>query len=170
MTKLDFLFIILFIHTNSQIKNKPIFLSEDEYPFVLSTRDNYYYVITNKYCLKIQKDSGIKENTTDQNLFSSSDYVYITNNSDNNYLYYDYSYYTINYNKFMSFEHIEVNPKNTDKPSFKRVGGIVQENFFIIYGYNIDSNHLIFVSIPQNNRDSKVNLKVNSIIILCEKI
>ena len=59
MKKFYFLFVILFIQNNSQIKQNPIFLVESIEPFVLSTNDNYYYVITLGKNLKINKESGI---------------------------------------------------------------------------------------------------------------
>ena len=162
MKKLYFLFIILFFYTNSQIKNNPISLIQDESPFVLSSTDDYYYIIAKGKCLKIEKESGNIKETQNQNIFDTSDYLLFSDNSNNNYLYYQYNYYTINYSTFISFDQMEVSPRPQGSSGFKRVGGIVQDNYFIIYGYISDSNnHLQFVSIPQNNRNSQVNIKVN---------
>ena len=132
MKRLYFLFINLFFRINSQIKNNPISLIQDECPFVLSSTDDYYYIIGKKKCLKIQKEF---ENITDiknQDIFESSDYFFFTDYSNNNYLYYQNNYYTINYTTFISFELMFVNPRPQGSPSFKRVGSIVQENYFII--------------------------------------
>ena len=46
MKKSYFYFILLFIHTNLQIKNKQRLIAESAYPFVLFTTNDYYYVIT----------------------------------------------------------------------------------------------------------------------------
>ena len=54
MKKFYFLFVILFIQYNSQIKQNPIFLVESIEPFVLSTNDNYYYVDKTMYIEKLE--------------------------------------------------------------------------------------------------------------------
>ena len=92
MKKLYFLFIILFFYTNSQIKNNPISLIQDESPFVLSSADDYYYIIAKGKCLKIEKESGNITETQNQNVFDTSDYLLFSDNSNNNYLYYQYNY------------------------------------------------------------------------------
>ena len=46
MKELYILFIALLIQTNSEIIQNPIFLAESKKPFILSTNDNYYYIIT----------------------------------------------------------------------------------------------------------------------------
>ena len=77
----DFLLLILFIQTISQvnipIKDNPIFLTDHENPFVLSSTDDldYYYVITKGINLKINKKSGDIYNQSD-NSFTSSNYIY----------------------------------------------------------------------------------------------
>ena len=163
MKNLYFLFIILFIQTNSQTrKNNPKYLIERKYPFVLSTIDNYYYVITKGKCLKIQKESGSIIDTKDKDVFTSSDYVYFTDNSNNNYLYFDHKYYNITYNPFISFKQISVNSKPSDTPGMKRIGGIAQNNYFLVYGYSNDRNkYLLFSSIHQNNRNYIDNFNIN---------
>ena len=163
MENFYFLFIILFLQTNSQQKINPIHLIENEYPFVLSSTDDYYYVITKGKSLKIQKESGKIIDLRDQNIFNSQDYVYITDNLNNNFLYYQHKYYNIIYAPFISFKQItNVNSKGSNAPSMIRVGGIAQNNnTFIVYGYTNDNNRqLLFSSIPQNNRDNIENLKL----------
>ena len=87
MKKFYFLFIILFIQSNSQIKQNPIFLVESIYPFVLSTNDNYYYVITLGKNLKINKESGILEDISDNGAVREN-YIFVADNSYNNWVYY----------------------------------------------------------------------------------
>ena len=81
-----FLFIAFFIYTNSQIKENPIFLVESKNVFVLSTNDDYYYVITTNKSFKIKKGTGdIKEiENKISNIFA---YNYLVDNEYNNYLY-----------------------------------------------------------------------------------
>ena len=114
MENIYFLLLILFIQTISQvnirIKDNPIFLTEHENPFVLSTTDDldYYYVITKGINLKINKKSGDICNQSD-NSFTSSNYIYFFDNSNNNYIYYSNEYYKINYNPSISFEKFVIN-------------------------------------------------------------
>ena len=114
MENIYFLLLILFIQTISQvnirIKDNPIFLTVHENPFVLSTTDDpdYYYVITKGINLKINKKSGDICNQSD-NSFTSSNYIYFFDNSNNNYIYYSNEYYKINYNPFISYEKFEIN-------------------------------------------------------------
>ena len=109
MKKSYFYFILLFIHTNLQIKNKQKLIAESAYPFVLFTTNDYYYVITNSNYIKIQKESGNVANVGTQSLFSSSNYVFITDNLNKNYINKETDYYTINYNEEISFEEISIN-------------------------------------------------------------
>ena len=44
--------------TNQQIKQNPILLGNTLNPFVLSTTDDYFYVITEGTSFKINKESG----------------------------------------------------------------------------------------------------------------
>ena len=44
--------------TNQQIKQNPILLGNTLNPFVLSTNDSYFYVITEGTSFKINKESG----------------------------------------------------------------------------------------------------------------
>ena len=157
-----FLFIAFFIRieTNIQIKQNPILLSNTENPFVLSTTDDYYYVITKGKSLKINKESGDKE--TFNNSFIN--YLYIFDNSNKNYIYsYDEKkYYYINYNQSISFEEITVNsyPKN-GSGSMIIAGSIAKGNEFIIYGYR--DKYLMFSSKSQYYR-SYIKIDSNKII------
>ena len=61
MKKFYILFIVLFAQANPQIKQNPILLinsTEPIDPLVLSSKDEYYYIITSGQDLKIEKDSG----------------------------------------------------------------------------------------------------------------
>ena len=99
-----FLFIVFFIRTNSQIKKNPIFLVEAENIFVLSTNDDYYYVLTTNKDFKIKKESGDIE-TISNNTFNISDYKYLEDKAYNNYLYKhtNNEYYNRNYK--LNFEY-----------------------------------------------------------------
>ena len=160
MKRFNFLFIILFIHVNSQIKNNPISLGVGQYPFVLSSSDDYYYVITKENCWKILKEYGNITNTQTQNVFSSSEYIYVTDNSNNNYLYFPKIYYEIKLEQFISFIPIQTGQKPHNAPKMKRVGGIFQNNHLIFYGYSNDKD-LIFSNVPQKNRNYITGLRVN---------
>ena len=94
MKILFFLFIVLFIRTNSQIKENPIFLVNSSNPSVLSTNDDDYYVITAGKSLKVNKMLGNIENMTINN-FTDYKYIYIVDNLENNYIYYSNKYYYI---------------------------------------------------------------------------
>ena len=91
---------ILFIQANSHIKNNPIELltsiSKPLAPIVLSSTDNYYYIITSGIDLKIDKDSGDIINKTINNIISSN-YIYHVDNSNNNYIYNSIYYYKITF-------------------------------------------------------------------------
>ena len=59
-SKILVIIIILFIQTNSQIKQNPILLInsiEPIDPLVLSSKDQYYYIITSGKDLQIEKDN-----------------------------------------------------------------------------------------------------------------
>ena len=101
MGKLYFLFITLFVQSFCQIKQNPIFLVESVEPFVLSTNDNYYYVITLGKNLKIIKESGIIEDNSDNGAVRA-DYSFISDNSHNNWIYFSNSYFKIIYVPFIS--------------------------------------------------------------------
>ena len=98
----SFLFFVFFIRINSQIKENPIFLVEAENIFVLSTNDDYYYVLTTNKDFKIKKESGDIE-TISNNTFNISDYKYLEDKAYNNYLYkhtkneYSYSTFKLNF-------------------------------------------------------------------------
>ena len=161
MKNFYYLFIVLFIrtHTNIQIKENPIFLVKSKEPFVLSTTDNYYYVITKAMSLKIDKESGNIENKT-INSFSAFNYIYIFDNSNNNYMKYSDDYFEIKYNPFISFENIKFAPKLIDSDkSVKIIGCIPRDNEFIIYGYI--NNYLLFSSQSRGNFVNQMIYNIN---------
>ena len=84
MGKIYLLIISLLIQTNPQIKNNPIFLVNKSSPFVVSSNDSYYYVLTEGKNLKINKEYGNIENIT-YFTQTSSKYFYIKDNKYNNY-------------------------------------------------------------------------------------
>ena len=96
MKNFCFLLIVLFaqIQINIQIIENPKLLVNSSNPVVLSTTDDYYYVITKGKNLKIDKESGDIYNIS-ENSFTNTNYIYISDNSNNNYLYYSNKYYKI---------------------------------------------------------------------------
>ena len=144
MKKFYFLFIILFFRINSQIKENPKFLVESKNPYVLSTNDNYYYVMTLGKSLKINKESGEIEKNINNNYKDSNYYFYFEDKSYNNYLFYSNKYYQIIYNEFISFKEIEVKTESEFmiKTEMTKVGSIAKNNDFIIYGYR--DKYLLF--------------------------
>ena len=143
MGKLYFLFITLFIQSFSQIKQNPIFLVESIYPFVLSTNDNYYYVITMGKNLKIIKESGIIEDNSDNGAIREN-YIFISDNSNNNWIYLSNSYYKIIYEPFLSYDEFIID-QNSEYRDMTFSGCISKYNIdeIIIYGY-YQNDHLVF--------------------------
>ena len=143
MKKLYFLIVVLFIKINSQIKENPIFLVESKNPFVLSTNDDYFYLITIGKNVKIQKESGIIIENTDNDAIRT-DYIFIADNSYNNYIYYDDIYYQIIYDPFLSYEEIEI-PQDSEYRQMNSVGCVLNNNNddIIIYGY-YGNDYLVF--------------------------
>ena len=99
--------------------------------------------------MKINKESGNIENEK-SNAFTTFNYIYIFDNSNNNYIKFSDDYYEIKYNPFISYEKIEFAPKlqNTDELE-NIIGCIPKDNEFIIYGYI--TNHLLFSSQSRGN-------------------
>ena len=143
MKKLYFLIVVLFIKINSQIKENPIFLVQSIDPFVLSTNDDYFYLITLGKNLKIKKESGNIVNITD-NYAIRINYIFVADNSYNNYVYYDDIYYKIIYNPFLSYEEIEI-PPDSEYRRMKSVGCELNKNNndIFIYGY-YENDYLVF--------------------------
>ena len=105
MKYFSILLLFFFVQTqiNEQIKENPILLIKSLYPFVLSTTDeNFYYVITKGYSMKVDKESGDIYNIS-ENFLNNSNYIHIFDHSYNNYIYYSDVYYEIIYNPFISF-------------------------------------------------------------------
>ena len=96
MIKLFFPLFIILTKTSFQINSNLRNLTVDLYPFVLSSSDDYYYVITSTKSLKIGKESGIIKHISN-NEFPISNFIYISDNSYNNYLYFSKDYYYITF-------------------------------------------------------------------------
>ena len=92
MEKLYFLFLLILVQNNSQIKENPIFLIEEKNPVVLSTIDDYYYVMAERNYIKIEKDSGSLEDTMGSLKDESENYFYFTDNLYRNYLFHSEKY------------------------------------------------------------------------------
>ena len=146
MKNFYFFLISIFVQilNNQQIIENPIQLSNTENPLVLSTNDDdYYYVIAKGKSLKIHKESGNTSDISD-NEFTSSNYIHLFDNSNNNYIYNSNKYFEIKYNPFFSFEEITVNSKSQISSvltAMTIVGSIAQNNEFIVYGYCDDQIH-----------------------------
>ena len=151
MMEFYFLFIILFIQSNSQIKQNPIFLVESIYPFVLSTNDNYYYVITLGKNLKINKESGIQVNVSDNGAVREN-YIFVADNSYNNWVYYSKAYYKIIYEPFLSYDEFIID-QNSKYKNLEAVGCISKYNVdeIIIYGY-YQNDFLVYMYIYTKRR------------------
>ena len=140
MEKCYFLVVFIFSHINSIIIKNPIYLAKESNPFVLSTNDNYYYLITEGKSLKIKKESGEIESIVDNIKNSSNEYFYISYNSYNNYIFYPNmnKYQQINYNPFISFSNelnFVIKEISGGGSKMIKVGSISKYNDFVIYGY-----------------------------------
>ena len=161
MKNFPFLFLVLLsqIPTILLIIENPIFLINAKNPFVLSTDDEFYYVITKGFNLKINKESEHK--VTSENSFTGN-YLYIFDNSVNNYIYlYDSkNYFYIKYNSFISYVPTTVYAKpQYGSSEMIIVGSIPQYNDeFIIYGYIKD--YLLF---SKKSQEYRAFLKINNI-------
>ena len=157
MEKLYFLFLLIFVQINSQIKENPILLIDGKNPFVLSTNDNddYYYVMTHKKYLKINKDTGMLESVMDSILDESEYYFYISDNLYQNYLFHSERYFEIIFNngisfislQEISFHSLQVN----DQSKMIKVGGIVKNDDLIIYGFSNLRGDIFFASMSREN-------------------
>ena len=114
-------------------------------------------MLTKGKSFKINKESGNTVNTKSNDFTSNKNHLYLIDNSNNNYIY-SYNkdiYYLINYTPFISYNKITINPNEI---SLKNIGGVAQDNEFIIYGYT--TNYLVFLSKSQGHSAS---LKINNI-------
>ena len=131
---------ILFIQNNSQIKENPINLTSSLnnrlYPLVLTSSDEYYYVLTSMNDLQIEKESGDVKNIKENNIISQNT-IHHVDNSNNNYLFNWNDYYFINYNPFISYQNYQMNlqPNGFNINILKNIGIIQFDNDVIIYGY-----------------------------------
>lgn len=157
MEKLYFLFLLIFVQINSQIKENPILLIDGKNPFVLSTNDNddYYYVMTHKKYLKINKDTGMLESVMDSILNESEYYFYISDNLYKNYLFHSERYFEIIFNNsisFISLQEISFHSlKVNDQSKMIKVGGIVKNDDLIIYGFSNLRGDIFFASKSREN-------------------
>ena len=165
MKNFCFLLVILCFRTtiNIPIKENPIFLTNNSYPFVLSTIDDCFYVITKGKDFKIDKISGDIYNIS-ENILDSQNYIYIFDNSNNNYIFYSNKYYEIIYNPFISYKEIIISSKPQDGNgnggnNMHNVGSIAKDNDFIIYGY--DNNNLFFSSKSREFRAQQYITNIN---------
>ena len=81
-SKILIIIIIFFVQTNSQIKQNPILLinsTEPIDPLVLSSKDEYYYIITSGKDLQIEKESGNIISSFDNNIKTSNYVNYVDN-------------------------------------------------------------------------------------------
>ena len=165
MNKLYFLFIVSFIQINSQIIENPKFLDNSINPFVLSTNDDYYYVITIGKSLKINKESGKIEDTK-KNYAVEEDYIFISDNSFNNYVYYSQKYYKIKYNPSISYN--EINKDIPYDQNSKIKGAISKYNSdeIIIYGYYNDKFLVFFTN--KDNYSFRYIENINDYKFICK--
>jgi len=145
----SFIFYIIIKVYLADTVNSPIKLNEKKYPFVLpDSNDSYYYVITGKYNLKIDKESG-KTNNYENDNSKTVDYskktVFCTDNFNLNYLYYSNDFYNFDTN-LLSLKK-ETISKDSEADDADYIGCIPQSNDFILYGFH--SDHLYFSSYSQ---------------------
>ena len=141
-SKILVIIIILFIQTNSQIKQNPILLinsTEPIDPLVLSSKDQYYYIITSGQDLKIEKESGNIISSANNN-FKTSNFLNYLENIDNNYIYNITNYFYINCNPFISYQNYHVNFGSTVEDIDKMtIVEIISHNYHnFIFGYYND--------------------------------
>ena len=138
MVKIIFLFINFFIRIYSEIINNPISFVYIQYPIVLSTPDDdYYYLMTDKKQMKIDKNSGEIVDEIDETFDKLSESLYIADKNYNNYLInINDKNFVINYAPFLNLTEITIDSLNFDgKDEVKIMGSIGQDEDFIIYGF-----------------------------------
>ena len=70
-----FLFINILIQIYSEIILNPIKITDDSCPFVLSSEDDYYYILTRKTIITIEKNNGNITNNKIHKISLSSDFI-----------------------------------------------------------------------------------------------
>ena len=164
MENFYFLFITFFIRIYSKIKQNPIFLIEGNSPIVLSTvnDNNYYYVLTDIKSMQIEKESG-KINEIKEGIHDLSNCIYVSDNEEKNIiLTNDNICLCIKYSPFISFEDYDqtFSLDFNSNEVLKKIGGIWNQNNFVIYGF-IEQN-FFFISNSQisllENIDSNCKL------------
>ena len=131
-----FLLLLLYIQENPQIIDNPRFLNNKPYPFVLSSNNDYYYVVTSGEILTIEKESGniiVRKNE----ITYTENFKNIADGSYNNYIYDSNIYVKIVYEPYIYYH------MNIIRDQMTNVGSIAKDNDFIIYGYN-SNQHLSF--------------------------
>ena len=181
MINFFFLLFIFLIEINSQTNENPIKLIEDSYPFILASKDeDHFYLITSSNILKIEKGSGNIANQYD-NKPNLSNFIYISDNSCNNYIYASKNYFYINYYPSVSFQQVEINfgSKISNPNSFTMVDSITNnnDNDFIIYGYKskyliicIKSLSYCFSYSEDVDLNNKISCKfINGTVFICAR-
>ena len=141
------LFINILIQINSEIILNPIKITDDSCPFVLSSEDDYYYILTRKAIITIEKNNGNITNNKIHKISLSSDFIVFDDNSYNNYLYDNDDYFYINYNESNSLQKILFNFDSEFKFIINACKA-PRRNDFIIYGYKF--RNFIFCIKSQN--------------------
>ena len=143
MKKFYFLLVILFIQYNSQIKQNPIFLVESIEPFVLSAGDNCCYVMTLGEDLRVNEESGVREDISGDGAVREN-YIFVAGDSYDSWVYYSKAYFKIIYDPFLSYDEFEIE-QNSEYQHLESVGCISKYNVdeIIIYGY-YQNDFLVF--------------------------
>lgn len=145
MVKSFFLIIIVFLRSNSQIKQNPILLNDKCCPFVLSSSDDNYYVITCGEDLKIEKESGNISSISNNYITSNNFIGFVSDINSNNYIIYSDIYYYINYNPFISYANNQIN-LISENEDIHKVGVIARNNDLIVYGYLNKKIYFCYIS------------------------
>ena len=161
-SKILIIIIIFFFQTNSQIKQNPILLinsTEPIDPLVLSSKYQYYYIITSGKDLQIEKESGNIISSFDNNI-KTSNYVNYVDNANKDYIYNITNYLYINCNPFISYQNNHINFETTigDINNMTIVEIIPYNADIFIFGYYNDKIYICYnfkycASISNNNHN-----------------
>ena len=163
------LLINILIQINSEIILNPIKITDDRCPFVLTSEDDYYYILTKKYIITLEKNTGNVINKKNHNIQLSSNFIGFDDNSNNNYLYDDDRYFYISYNESKLIKQTSFNLKlEYDLDKVINACKAPRINDFVIYGYK--SNKLFFCIQSQNYCSSIEFNETLSEIISCKLI
>ena len=142
MVIIDLILIFLFIQKNKvQIQYYPKNLANDKNPFALpSICNNYYYVISSVYIIKINKETDQKICDGHSALFDYSDnIIYCADKSNNSYFFYQQKFYSIKC--IINYISLSLFSQNSYYGNY--IGSIALENEIAVYGIN--SNKLVFL-------------------------